>query len=142
MIDEQLKPHSRALRKGRRSIPHQIYLITSVTRHRKPIFRNFWNGRLLVQVLKAYKPSAETLCYVVMPDYLHWLLSLYPGKELSKVVAGVKRDSARGVNRNCGLTGPLWQDGFHDHALRAEEDMQYVARYVVANPLRAGLVCR
>lgn len=34
----------------------------------------------------------------------------------------------------------LWQDGFHDHALRAEEDVVEVARYVVSNPLRAGLV--
>ena len=32
-----------------------------------------------------------------------------------------------------------WQPGFHDHAVRAEEDLASVARYIVANPLRAGL---
>jgi len=36
----------------------------------------------------------------------------------------------------------IWQDGFHDHALRQEEDLAEVARYIVANPLRAGLVER
>jgi len=36
----------------------------------------------------------------------------------------------------------VWQPGFHDHALRKEEDVRAVARYVVANPLRAGLVQR
>jgi hypothetical protein len=34
----------------------------------------------------------------------------------------------------------VWQTSFHDHALRREEDVLSVARFVVANPLRAGLV--
>jgi REP element-mobilizing transposase RayT len=34
----------------------------------------------------------------------------------------------------------LWQEGYHDHALRQEEDIKQIARYIVANPLRAGLV--
>jgi putative transposase len=36
--------------------------------------------------------------------------------------------------------GRIWQDGFHDHALRKEEAVIDAARYIVANPLRAGLV--
>ena len=32
------------------------------------------------------------------------------------------------------------QAGYYDHALRQEEDMQKIARYIVANPIRAGLV--
>jgi REP element-mobilizing transposase RayT len=40
------------------------------------------------------------------------------------------------------LGRPVWQNGFHDHALRQEEDLAEVARYIVANPLRAGLVER
>jgi putative transposase len=38
------------------------------------------------------------------------------------------------------VAGPLWQKGFHDHAVRGDEDMRALARYVVANPVRAGLV--
>lgn len=34
----------------------------------------------------------------------------------------------------------IWQAGFHDHAVRREEDLAGIARYIVANPLRAGLV--
>ena len=30
--------------------------------------------------------------------------------------------------------------GFHDRALRRDEDTLSTARYIVANPLRAGLV--
>ncbi|MEJ1380959.1 MAG: transposase, partial [Candidatus Sedimenticola sp. (ex Thyasira tokunagai)] len=51
-------------------------------------------------------------------------------------VAAVKSVSAR------HLGGGVWQAGFHDHALRREEDIIGVARYVVANPMRAGLADR
>jgi hypothetical protein len=36
----------------------------------------------------------------------------------------------------------MWQKGFHDRAIRREEDLRAVARYIIANPLRAGLVRR
>jgi hypothetical protein len=39
-----------------------------------------------------------------------------------------------------GAEGPVWQSGFHDRALRHDEDLLDAARYIVANPLRAGLV--
>jgi len=86
--------------------------------------------------------TAGTLCYVVMPDHVHWLLQLRGGGSLSDAVAGMKRISARRCNLRLGRTGALWQPGFHDRALRRDEDLAAVARYVVANPLRAGLVTR
>jgi len=33
----------------------------------------------------------------------------------------------------------VWQRGFHDHAVRREENLRALARYIIANPLRAGL---
>lgn len=54
----------------------------------------------------------------------------------------VKCRSTLAINNHLGRSGPLWQKGFHDRALRQEEDLQAVARYVIANPRRAGLVDR
>ena len=85
----------------------------------------------------------ETLAFVVMPDHIHWLFVLAKNISLSSVVANMKRHSARQINKSCGCQGSrIWQRGFHDHALRREEDVIHVARYIVANPLRAGLVSR
>lgn len=36
----------------------------------------------------------------------------------------------------------VWGSGFHDRALRVEEDLLGTARYIVHNPIRAGLVAR
>jgi len=54
----------------------------------------------------------------------------------------IKGRSARRINQRLSRTGPLWQHGFHDRALRQEEDLRAVARYAIANPVRAGLVKR
>jgi len=34
----------------------------------------------------------------------------------------------------------LWQEGYYEHVLRAEENVRSIARYIVENPVRAGLV--
>ncbi|MHB1290720.1 MAG: transposase, partial [Sulfuricella sp.] len=51
----------------------------------------------------------------------------------------VKSRSAITINRQLGTHQTIWQKGYHDHALRKEEDVQEIARYIVANPLRSGL---
>ena len=77
---------------------------------------------------------AETLAFVVMPDHVHWLVQLKDGTNLGEAV---RRFKAR-VSLTLGR--PVWQRGFHDHALRRDEDIVATARYVVVNPVRAGLV--
>jgi len=76
-----------------------------------------------------------------MPDHVHWLLQLNKGQDLSKLVAQLKAVSAKSIKQK-GAIGQVWAAGFHDHALRRDEDLLAVACYVVANPLRAGLVNR
>ncbi len=51
-----------------------------------------------------------------------------------------KSRSARLVNGYTGRDQSVWQKGYYDHAVRRDEDIELVARYIVANPLRAGLV--
>jgi len=125
-----------ALRKGRYSEPGRIYLVTSVTRNRCPIFADLSAARCLIHSLMTEQEMerAVTLAYVVMPDHLHWLFELGEEAELSAVVRAVKAVTARRIG------SPVWQDGFHDRAMRRDEDLAAMARYVVANPLRAGLV--
>jgi REP element-mobilizing transposase RayT len=87
--------------------------------------------------------AVVSLAFVVMPDHLHWLVRLERDLPLSRIMANVKKFSARKVNELRGERGvALWQPGFHDRALRKDENLEAMARYVVANPLRAGLVTR
>jgi len=75
-----------------------------------------------------------------MPDHLHWLLRLTSG-DLSALLGRFKANSGKALNRLRSTPGQrIWQPGYHDHALRAEEDIVSTARYIIANPLRAALV--
>lgn len=76
-----------------------------------------------------------------MPDHFHWLLQL-TGMNLSGVIGATKARCAQRINAATGASGPLWQGGFHDRAIRDNQDLLPVARYIIANPLRAGLVTR
>ena len=131
-----IKPHASSLRKGRYSEANRIYLITTVTERRELIFDDLIAARIVINTLKEEqaRENAETLAFVLMPDHLHWLMQLGNDRSLSSVVATIKSVSAHRLARK------IWQDGFHDYALRKKEDIQGTARYIVANPLRAGLV--
>jgi REP element-mobilizing transposase RayT len=39
-----------------------------------------------------------------------------------------------------GTFNRIWQRGFYDRSIRKEDDLIDIARYIVANPVRAGLV--
>lgn len=132
------------LRRGRYSEPGREYLITAVTHERRPVFADFKAARRLILEMRHLEASgsASWLAWVVMPDHVHGLLSLSGARALSAVMNDWKGRSARALNHWLGRKGRFWQTGFHDHALRGEEDRRAVARYIVANPLRAGLVRR
>ena len=136
-----MRYQGRNLRKGRLSEPGRIYLLTTVTHKRAPLFAHWENACVVAREIHAMQDPArlETLAWVLMPDHLHWLVRLNSGA-LGEHVRRMKSRSAIGVNKLRTNSGRFWQQGFHDHALRREEDLKDVARYIVANPLRAGLV--
>ena len=127
---------SHLLRKGRFSETGRAYLVTTVTDGRVRLFDDWCVGRLVARVL-ACSP-VDTLAWVLMPNHLHWLLQLRD-TTLGQIVGEMKSRSARWVNAGLARKGKVWQKGSHDHAVRAEENLREMARYVIANPLWAGL---
>lgn len=130
------------LLKGRYSEPGREYFITTVIAHRRPLLRDFRTARLLVDGMKLTESEGDGswLAWVIMPDHFHGLLRLNEGSSLAVVMNRFKGRTAKSVNQCHGLSGKLWQQGYYDHALRQEEDRLALARYIVSNPLRKGLV--
>ncbi|MQM35927.1 MAG: transposase, partial [Candidatus Accumulibacter phosphatis] len=69
-------------------------------------------------------------------DHVHWLLELASEVSVSDAVRIYRAKVSLSLGRR------IWQKGFHDRAVRRDEDLAAVARYVVHNPVRAGLVER
>jgi putative transposase len=131
-----------SLRRGRHSLHHQVYCITTVTRGRHPLFTDITAACLLVRELRHLHAQGDaiSLAWVVMPDHLHWLIQLNDHWSLSMVVKTLKARSARSIKRHLCQHGSLWQRAYYDRAARKDEDVRQIARYIVANPLRADLV--
>jgi REP element-mobilizing transposase RayT len=138
------KPGHRALRKGRVSLPNQVYLITTTTAKRQRFFDDFNAACAACRTFETHSllGGARMLAWVLMPDHVHWLMQLGQNDDLGDVVARLKSASARSVNRVLRREGALWARAYHDHALRSDESVQEVARYIIGNPVRAGLVER
>lgn len=130
---------SHTLRRGRWSEPGRVYHLTLVTRDRLPCFGEWAAASAVASALADPRAWADSrlLCWVLMPDHWHGVLQLGEAETLSRNVGRAKAHASRAWRPADG--GKLWQPGFHDRALRAEEDLLAVARYVVANPIRAGL---
>ncbi|MFL9814573.1 transposase [Stutzerimonas sp. VN223-3] len=135
--------HGCDLRKGRVSLPNQTYVLTCVTLNRTALFTDWPAASSLAWEIHQIGQSdaIESLAWVVMPNHLHWLVQLRTGS-LGQLMQRLKSRSAIATNRLNGGQGAIWQKGYHDRAIRNEEDLRNVARYIVANPLRAGLVKR
>ena len=134
----------RDLAKGRFSSENQIYFITTVIHKRRKLFVNLELCRNIILQMKRLDDEGyvESIAWVIMPDHVHWLFTLKTDYDLATVVKKFKGQSARELNKLLGERGTFWQHAYFDHALRNDEDIKKVARYIVANPLRAGLVER
>ncbi len=97
--------------------------------------------RLLTETAAAWQSTV--FCYCVMPDHIHALLT--PGRvgtgDLRRIVGGWKAAMTRQC-RAVGVPDSLWQRGFWDHLVRQEEDRRAICEYILANPVRKGLVAR
>ena len=131
-----------SLRRGRRSIDQQVYHITAVTKDRVAQFSSLPAARCVIRAMIRIEKSriADTWAFVVMPDHVHWLIQLRQLSKLSACVGSMKSQSAMLIKKSSSFSGAVWQRGYHDHAIRRDENLLAVARYLVANPLRAGLV--
>lgn len=137
-------PGSRALRRGRASLPGQIYLLTTIAASRQPRFRDWSVATMVCRTLceRRLWRDSQLLCWVLMPDHLHALVALGESEPLHKLVQRVKAVTSKAAKLDADAEGAVWMPGFHDRALRCEENVVTVARYIVCNPVRGGLVRR
>ena len=80
--------------------------------------------------------------WVLLPD--HWHAIVYPRHPLtiSEIMEAIKVSATRRINRDRGLTGPLFQSRFFDRALRTVKEYGETVEYIHWNPVRRGYVSR
>ena len=116
------------------------YFITTCTLNRRNVFLDIDFGRQCATELLAYSArfGFDVAAYCLMPDHAHVLVTATTDQaplctlvKLWKQATGFRWHAAHG--------GRLWQEGYFERILRDHEPELSVARYIVENPVRAGL---
>ena len=129
--------------RNRRVIAHNIpYFITCDMRWR-------WSRQKLPIIAEAILSALGAIrtrwnggphAYAVMPDHWHALITTHEPHSISRVMNGVKTQSAGAVRRQIGGSGPVWQRRFYDHVCRDIREFEGALDYIHCNPVTAGLV--
>jgi len=91
----------------------------------------------------------DLLAFCIMPNHVHLLVDLarfddcaltgFPSR-LSQVLHLLKGRTARYANQKLGRSGKFWHDESYDHFVRDEAELERILRYIINNPVKAGLV--
>ena len=120
-----------------------VYFVTTVTIDRVKAFSRLEFGRIAEQLLFeiALKEGFAVSAYCLMPDHVHLLLTATrEDSNLRTMVSGWKQRT--GFTWSRSHSRRLWQHGYWDRVLRDGEDALSIARYVIENPVRAGLAAQ
>ena len=119
------------------------YFVTSVTQDRVKAFdlNDFgpFVAKALVEIAAQFQ--FEVSAYSVMPDHVHFLVSAKAeGADFKGMVKSWKQRTGYAWSRRRGCK--LWQHGYWERVLRDNDNPLSVCRYIIENPVRAGLVSK
>ena len=121
-----------------------VYFVTICTFKKNNCFKNERLAKLIVGDLiyrKDVLKQIDLICYCIMPDHLHLLMSLSENyeKNLLNWVKTFKRYTSK-ITKEKHKIDNLWQRGFYEHVLRNHESIIDKAIYIMENPIREEIV--
>ena len=123
------------------NIPGMVAHITIGTENKTNIFCNDKLSSLFKKVLirLASEKSFPIHAYCIMPDHIHLLLESTDEYGIIDFVKILKGNFAAECRR-CGIKVSGLQRSFYDHLVRKNEDLLTIAKYILNNPVRKGIV--
>ncbi len=117
------------------------YFVTFCTFDRRDVFSDIETAQfVLLQFCRtSRRRKFAILAYCLMPDHAHLLVEgTSPHSDFRRFMKSLKQSS--GQTYAADAKRSLWQEGYYDHVLRDDDDVKQIARYIIENPVRAGLV--
>ena len=120
------------------------YLLTWVTCGRATLFDEAPVVRLVLDnILRAaHEKQFDLVVSCFMPDHLHLIVEGLNDDANLKTFVKLAKQYAGYYYARSHDCAKLWQHGGHDHIIRDDVDLLDRIRYVVNNPVAAGLVER
>lgn len=106
------------------------------------------------------KKKYNLICYTIMSNHVHQVFTPIVGRIsdstiqnnegsnprnrvsgyiVTKILQDLKRFTARECNKILNRSGAFWQHESYDHVVRDYDELQRIIKYVLYNPVKAGL---
>jgi putative transposase len=87
----------------------------------------------------------DLIAFCIMPNHVHLVFMPLEKSEsafysLTEILQSLKRHTARQSNLILDRSGTFWQDESYDHIIRDQAELERIIKYVLNNPVKAGLV--
>ena len=92
---------------------------------------------LLAEAKKRHR--VKTFGFCLMPNHFHLVLEPAHQTALSQFMQWLLTSHVRRYHKHYGSSGHIWQGRFKSFPVQRDEHMMTVLRYVLQNPVRAGL---
>ncbi len=129
-------------RPPRLQVPDGIYHVTARGNERAAIVCNDTDRRAYVELLASTRERYgwRVLSYCLMSNHYH-LLAQTPVPNLARGMRQLNGGYAQWFNRRYARVGHLFQGRYGARLVQADEHLLVVTRYIVMNPVSAG-ICR
>jgi len=117
-----------------------VYHVTSRGNRRQTVFHDDTDYSAFIEYLETVVRQYSWRChgYCLMPNHFHLLIET-PEPNISDGMQRLNSRYAQWFNRRHDYSGHLFQGRFYGRLVESAYHLLELARYVVANPVRAGL---
>lgn len=117
-----------------------IYHVMIRGNNKKDIFIDDWDRAFFMKLLKEYAERSEfrLYAYCLMSNHIHLLIDT-GGKPIGQVIKPIASRYASWFNQKYEKIGHLFQDRFKSEPVENRRYFLTVLRYIIQNPLKAGL---
>jgi putative transposase len=122
--------------------PSRTFFVTTGTSMGRRLLQSERNADLLVEVLRslAAERRFELHDFVIMPDHVHLLVTVFDGMTIEKAMQMIKGRFSFRLAHELGYKGEVWQRGFTEAQVMNSESFEKHREYIAQNPVKAGLV--
>jgi putative transposase len=118
-----------------------VYHVINRGNGRTQIFHKSQDYQTFLDLLATAKTRqpVKVLAYCLMPNHFYFILQLADTMALSKFMQWLLTSHVRRYHRHYRSSGYIWQGRFKSFPIQGDEHLLTVLRYVLQNPVRAGL---
>jgi len=121
--------------------PSRIFFVTTKTSMGMRLLQSERNANLLIDVLRSLvaERKFELHDFVIMPDHLHLLLTVYGDLTIEKAMQLIKGRFSHRLSHEFEHKGEVWQRGFTEVQVMNKQNFEAHREYIAQNPVKAGM---